>query len=123
YITVVDTPEQGHWKKQGNHQVWVVDVPAVTHQQAQTVTSYTPLALTDADNGNVNNLKDASGNVANCYKSISVGSNRTLVLPSGTAGAPRTYYINGGDLTVQGNLSCANCTIVLTNKNSASPIG
>ena len=123
YVTVVDSPEQGHWKKQGNHQVWVVDVPAVTHQQAQTVTSYTPLALTDADNGNVQNLKDASGNTANCFTSISVGSNRTLVLPSGTAGNPKTYFINGGDLNVQGSLSCDMCTIVLTNKDSASPIG
>ena len=121
--TIIHTPEQGHWKQQGNHQVWVVDVPAVTHQQAQTVTSYSPLSLTDADNGNVQNLKDASGNQANCYTSISVGSNRTLVLPSGTAGIWKTYFINGGDLNVQGSLSCDMCTIVLTNQSSASPIG
>jgi hypothetical protein len=40
---------------------------------------------------------------------------------------PDTYtgpiYINGGDATLQGDFSCAACTIVLTNKDSASPIG
>jgi hypothetical protein len=61
--------------------------------------------------------KDANGNAANCFSSLSVGSNNTLVLPAGT------YYINGGDAFIQGNLTCTGCTIVLTNKTAASPIG
>ena len=60
------------------------------------------------------NAVDASGNKANCYSSLSVGSNKTLVLP------PGTYYINGGDAFIQGNLSCTACTIVLTNSNPSS---
>lgn len=135
-VTVVDTPAwtEPAWteevpKKNGKGTQTVyhpaVYHPAVTHleTQTQTNTAYSPRALTDADNGSVDTLRDASGNVANCYTSISVGANRTLVLPSGTEGNPRTYYINGGDLNVQGSLSCDHCTIVLTNKDAASPIG
>jgi hypothetical protein len=49
----------------------------------------------------------------NCFSSLSVSSNKTLNLPSGT------YYINGGDANIQGNLSCTSCTIVLTNLDTA----
>lgn len=80
--------------------------------------TYGSYALTDSDNGNLANLKDSSGKVANCFNSISVGSNRTLTLQDNT-----TYYVNGGDLNVQGTLSCRACTIVLTNKSASSPIG
>lgn len=63
--------------------------------------------------------KDASGNPANCYSSLSVGSGKTLTLP------PGTYYINGGDAFIQGNLSCSACTIVMTNSSESpdAPIG
>lgn len=54
----------------------------------------------------------ASG--TNCWSSLSVGSNRTVNLPSGT------YYINGGNMNVQGNLSCTSCTFVLTNSSIAN---
>jgi hypothetical protein len=50
----------------------------------------------------------------NCFASLSVGSNRSLTLPAGT------YYINGGDANIQGTLNCNSCTIVLTNKNTAT---
>ena len=60
------------------------------------------------------NAVDANGNKANCYSSLSVGSNQTLTLPAGT------YYINGGDAFIQGNLSCTGCTIVLTNSSNAT---
>ena len=50
----------------------------------------------------------------NCFSSLSVASNRTLNLPNGT------YYINGGDANIQGNISCSSCTIVLTNYDQSS---
>ena len=50
----------------------------------------------------------------NCFASLSVASNRTLALPNGT------YYINGGNANIQGNISCNSCTIVLTNKDTAA---
>jgi Flp pilus assembly protein TadG len=53
----------------------------------------------------------------NCFDSLSVGSNKSLTLPAGT------YYINGGDAFIQGDLTCNGCTIVLTNRDAASPIG
>ncbi|GLR48391.1 Tad domain-containing protein [Sphingomonas astaxanthinifaciens] len=73
-------------------------------------------------NGNGNNSNTAldentsipTGQTVFCYNSLSVGANRTLTLPSGT------YYINGGDAFIQGNLSCTACTIVLTNKDSSA---
>jgi hypothetical protein len=83
-----------------------------------TTTTYGSYALTDSDNGNVANLKTSDGSVANCFSSISVASNKTLVLPDN-----QTYYVNGGDLNVQGTLSCNSCTIVLTNKSASTPIG
>jgi len=57
----------------------------------------------------------ASG--TNCWTNLRVNSNTTLTLPSGT------YYINGGDAFIQGNLTCTECTIVLTNldQTSANP--
>jgi len=71
-----------------------------------------PVAL---DENTVFPLVDAtSGKATNCFSSLSVGSNKTLTLPAGT------YYINGGDAFVQGNLTCNGCTIVLTNVNPAS---
>lgn len=57
---------------------------------------------------------DLNGNKANCYSSLSVGSGQTLTLP------PGTYYINAGDVFIQGSLSCTACTIVLTNSSNAS---
>jgi hypothetical protein len=49
-----------------------------------------------------------------CFNSLRVGSNRTLNLP------PGTYYINGGDAIIQGDLNCTGCTIVLTNSSTAN---
>lgn len=66
------------------------------------------------ENTDLANAVDANGNKANCFSSMSVGSNKTLTLP------PGTYYINGGDAFIQGNLSCTACTIVLTNSNNSS---
>jgi Flp pilus assembly protein TadG len=117
-VTIVDTPEQGHWKTQGHHQIWVVDVPAVTHTETRTTTTYTPIGLSDGMN--ITTLKDADGNQAICFTSLSVGSNTTLTIPATYTGP---IYINGGDATFQGNFSCAACTIVLTNRDAASPIG
>jgi Flp pilus assembly protein TadG len=117
-VTIVDTPEQGHWKQQGNHQVWVVDTPAVTHTETRTSTSYTPIGLSDGVD--ITTLKDADGNQANCFTDLRVGSNTTLTIPSTYTGP---IYINGGDAFIQGNFSCAACTIVLTNKDASSPIG
>ena len=66
------------------------------------------------ENTDVAAAVDESGNKANCYSSLSVGSGKTLTLP------PGTYYINGGDAFIQGDLSCTGCTIVLTNKDNST---
>lgn len=85
----------GHNKTSGNSTTWVKD------------------ALDE--NTDFSNSKDANGNKANCYSSLSVGAGKTLTLPDGT------YYIDGGDAFIQGDISCNACTIVLTNSdNSAS---
>ena len=84
----------GSWVKQGNKNVW------------------TPTALTETTD--VANAKDINGDKANCFSSLSVGSNKSLSLPAGD------YYINGGDAFIQGNLSCTSCAIILTNKDSGT---
>lgn len=66
-------------------------------------------------NENTNlNLTDPSGKKYNCFSSLRVGSNRSLTLPNGT------YYVNGGNAFIQGDISCNACTIVLTNVSTAS---
>jgi Flp pilus assembly protein TadG len=68
-------------------------------------------------------LTDRTTSVAagvNCFSSLSVGSNRTLDLDTLFPSTPRVIYINGGDASVQGNLTCTECTIVLTNQSTAT---
>jgi len=50
---------------------------------------------------------------ANCWKSVSVGSNRSLTVPPNFG----PLYVNGGNVDLQGAFSCAACTIVMTNKD------
>ena len=50
----------------------------------------------------------------NCFASISVGSNKTLTLPAGV------YYIDAGNVNVQGTLLGNGVTIVLTNTSAAA---
>ena len=59
-------------------------------------------------------LTAAAAAGTNCWSSLRVNSNTTLTLP------PGTYYVNGGDAFVQGNLTCTSCTIVLTNSDPNS---
>jgi Flp pilus assembly protein TadG len=73
-------------------------------------------ALTDGVD--ITTMRDANGNQANCFTSLSVGANRTLSIPNTYAGGP--IYINGGNVDLQGAFSCPACTIVLTN-NDPSP--
>jgi hypothetical protein len=76
-------------------------------------TTLTPLSLSDGND--ITTMRDASGNQANCFTSLSVGSNRSLSIPDSYTGP---IYINGGDVNLQGALSCAACTIVLTNQST-----
>ena len=66
------------------------------------------------ENTDVANAKDVNNNKANCFTSLSVGSNKTLNLPAGI------YYINGGDATIQGKITGTNVTIVLTNISASN---
>lgn len=56
----------------------------------------------------------------NCFSSLSVGSNKSLTIPSTYTGP---IYINGGGADIKGNFTCGACTIVLTNSSASSPIG
>jgi hypothetical protein len=83
----------GHNKTQGGKTTWVND------------------ALTE--DTDLNAAKDVGNNKANCFSSLSVGSGKTLTLPAGT------YYINAGDVNIQGNLVAnQGTTIVLTNSSN-----
>ena len=53
----------------------------------------------------------------NCFSSLSVQPNKTLIIPPSYTGA---IYINGGSLDFKGSFTCAACSIVLTN-SSTSP--
>jgi len=69
------------------------------------------------DGVDITTMRDSSGNQANCFSSLSVGSNRTLSIPSTFTGP---IYINGGNVDLQGAFSCGACTIVLTNSSTAT---
>ncbi|MEP6982740.1 MAG: pilus assembly protein TadG-related protein [Sphingomicrobium sp.] len=91
----------GHWVTSGG-------------KGSGTVTTWVNDALTSSTN--MSAAVDANGNAANCWTSMSVGSNTTLTVPSGFG----PVYINGGDANVQGNLSCTGCALVLTNSSTAT---
>lgn len=89
----------GHWETRGRNTRWVED------------------ALTDGTD--MSAARDINGDPANCWTSMNVGSNTTLTVPANFG----PIYLNGGDATIQGNLSCSACTLVLTNKDASTPIG
>jgi hypothetical protein len=75
--------------------------------------------LTESTNMATATYLDAGNNVqtgANCWKSLSVGSNQSLTVPANFG----PLYINGGNVGLQGAFSCNGCTIVLTNKDPSS---
>lgn len=49
-----------------------------------------------------------------CFSSLSVGSGTTMTLPAGI------YYVDGGDVDIQGKLTGEGVTIVLTNQSDAT---
>lgn len=55
----------------------------------------------------------------NCFASIDINSNKSITVPDNFG----PIYVNGGDVNVQGTFNCNGCTIVMTNKTAASPIG
>ena len=64
---------------------------------------------------NFDDSKDANGNKANCWTSMSVGPSATLNMPADFG----PVFISGGDAFVQGNFNCTGCTVVLTNKSTS----
>jgi Flp pilus assembly protein TadG len=78
--------------------------------------------LTQSTNMATATYLDSNGVVqtgANCWKSLSVGSNTSLTVPANFG----PIYVNGGSANLQGSFTCSGCAIVLTNKTASSPIG
>jgi Flp pilus assembly protein TadG len=88
-----------------------IDDPFANVTPAPSDMNCTSTALTDRT------TTIASG--VNCFSSLSVGSNRSLNLDT-LFGSGATIYVNGGDATIQGSLTCSSCTIVLTNQSTAT---
>ena len=94
----------GHWQTSGNNG---------NGGGAVNVSTWVYYALTDG--ADITTMRDINGNHANCFTSLSVGSNRSLAI-SGYSGP---IYVNGGNVNLQGDFSCGSCTVVLTNKSTA----
>lgn len=62
------------------------------------------------------NIAAAIAAGTNCWSSLSVGANRKLAM----AGYTGPIYINGGSANLKGDFTCTDCTIVLTNKSTAT---
>lgn len=61
------------------------------------------------------------GSQANCWTDMSVSPNQTLTVPASYAGPIFLNAANGsGNATIQGNFSCSDCSIVLTNSSTAT---
>lgn len=85
---------------------------------------YADLAPDDSDKGpnncvgtvTITGSNGAGSNwTPNCYSGIDVGSNKTATL------APGVYYINGGNVNIQGTLNATGgVTIILTNASTAT---
>jgi hypothetical protein len=88
--------------------------PPLSDPFADVTPSPSDMHCTNAALTDDTNVAAASSGGTNCWSSLTVGSNKSLTLPAGT------YYINGGDATIRGNISCTGCTIVLTNQSTAS---
>lgn len=60
----------------------------------------------------------------NCWKSLSVGSNKSLTVPSTYSGPiyvdANAAHGGNGSVDFQGNFTCGSCTVVLTNSDSTS---
>jgi len=117
--TVVDTPAWDETVtttgKNGKTTTTIIHHPAVTHDV--TTTTYTGSAQSLSDGMDITTMKDSNGNQANCFTSLSVGSNKTLAIPDSYTGP---IYLNGGSVDFQGTFSCSHCTIVLTNKDTST---
>ena len=71
----------------------------------------TPVALSETTD-----LAAAKAAGINCFSGLSVGSGTSLTVPADFG----PIYINGGDAKIQGNFSCTGCSIVLTNRDTAT---
>lgn len=85
----------GKWKTLGSKTTWENDVLTAGYD--------------------FSNAKDATGQPANCWTSLSVSPGTTLDIPNNFG----PVFINGGDAFIQGNMNCTGCTVVLTNKNTS----
>lgn len=99
----------GHYQTTGKTTTWVYDT------------------LTESTNMATATYLDSSGDLktgANCWASMSVGSNRTLTVPSTYSGPiyvdANSAHGGNGSVNLQGAFSCSSCTVVLTNSDSTS---
>lgn len=90
--------------------------PAIDDPFANVSPDPTQMKCSTAELDSNTDIAAAQAAGTNCWASMKVGSNKTLALPDNFG----PIYINGGDVTLQGDLSCTGCTIVLTNSDPLS---
>jgi hypothetical protein len=80
--------------------------------------------LTESTNMATATYLDSSGNVqtgANCWTSLSVGSNKSLTVPSTYSGPiyvdANSAHGGTGNVNFQGSFTCSSCSIVMTNSD------
>ncbi len=90
--------------------------PALADPFANVTPDPNAMNCTNAALDQSTNIAAAIASGTNCWSSLSVGSNKTLNL--GSYAGP--VYINGGSVDLKGAFTCTGCTIVLTNKSTAT---
>lgn len=99
----------GHYSTHGNTTTWVYDTLDENTNMSDATAQY----------------MDSSGVVhtgtANCWTSLSVGSNRTLTVPSTYSGPiyvdANSTHSGTGNVNFQGSFTCTSCSIVMTNSD------
>jgi hypothetical protein len=93
--------------------------PSISDPFANVTPDPSQMHCTSSALTNNTDVSSAGLGSTNCFSSLSVGSNKTLTIPSNSPLNGKTIYINGGSVDLKGAFTCT-CTIVLTNTSTAS---
>ena len=104
--------ESNNW----NVQAYRPYSPAIDDPFANVSPDPSQMNCVNAELDQNTDLAAAKAAGTNCWSSMKVNSNRTLNVPADFG----PIYINGGDITLQGDFNCTGCTLVLTNKDPLS---
>ncbi|HWJ59511.1 MAG TPA: Tad domain-containing protein [Sphingomicrobium sp.] len=104
--------ESNNWKVQSYRPY----SPAIDDPFANVQVDTTQMKCYSAEADDKTDWAAAKAAGYNCWSSMKSGSNKSIDVPADFG----PIYINGGDITLQGDFNCTGCTLVLTNSDPLS---